>query len=145
MGKHYKGTAPAPPELKPMLEKFRAETCKRGECLKVLPHEWDHLQETGESILLCQRCEVANQCLVQALVYEAGSSYLYRYEMWGGTTPEERFMIDITAAHGPNNDKIARNKILIELRKQNIHLKHEKEKAEKQRLERLKAGEQQLW
>ena len=145
MSKRLNNVSPAPPELKPLIEKYRTETCQKGECLKVTPQQWDEMQTTGEAICLCQKCPVAMQCLVQALVYEAGVSPLYRYEMWGGTTPEERYLIDITASHTPLSDKHARNRQLIEARKQQIHLRHEKEKAQKENENRIKAGEQQLW
>lgn len=145
MSKRLNAISPAPPELKPLIEKYRTETCQNGECLKVTPEKWDEMQTTGEAICLCQKCPVAMQCLIQALIYEAGISQPYRYEIWGGTTPEERYLIDITANHSPGSDKYARNKHLIEARKQQIHLRHEKEKAQKEHENRLKAGEQQLW
>lgn len=145
MSKRLNNVSPAPPELKPLIEQYRTETCKNGECLKVTPEQWDEMQTTGEAICLCQKCPVAMQCLIQALIYEAGISQIYRFEMWGGTTPEERYLIDITASHSPGSDKYARNKHLIEARKQQIHLRHEKEKAQKENENRLKAGEQQLW
>lgn len=145
MSKRLNNVSPAPLELKPLIEKYRTETCQDGECLKVTPQQWDEMQQTGEAICLCQKCPVAMQCLIQALIYEAGISQLYRYEIWGGTTPEERYLIDITASHSPGSDKYARNKHLIEARKQQIHLRHEKEKAQKEHEQRAKAGEQQLW
>lgn len=143
MTRRLSSTSPAPPELKPLIEKYRTETCQNGECLKVTPQKWDEMQQTGEAICLCQKCPVAMQCLVQALVYEAGLSHDFRYEMWGGTTPQERFLIDITACHASVSDSIARTRLLAAVHKQGKCLKRAAEQAGREN--RLEVGECYTW
>ncbi len=143
MTRRLKSTTPAPPELKPLMEKYRAETCQNGECLKVTPQQWDEMQQTGEAVCLCQKCPVAMQCLVQALVYEAGISHDFRYEMWGGTTPQERFLIDITACHGSILDNIARNRLLAAIHKQDKCLKRAAAQADQEN--QLEGSERYTW
>lgn len=39
-------------------------------------------------------CPVAGECLAEAFAFEAGLSADYRYGIWGGLTPRERWVFD---------------------------------------------------
>lgn len=50
-----------------------------------------------EARKICQSCPVAQQCLEDAMRFEAGASS-HRFGMYGGTTPAERDIIELASA-----------------------------------------------
>jgi WhiB family redox-sensing transcriptional regulator len=51
-----------------------------------------HLYDAARTI--CRQCPVRAECLADALEQETGSGCGYRYGMFGGLTPNERYTLD---------------------------------------------------
>ena len=51
----------------------------------------------GDARKVCKGCPVARECLAFALRIEKGTPRRFRYGLWGGKGPEERWQLDETA------------------------------------------------
>lgn len=62
-------------------------------CRSVDPDLWfsDLAERKEQAIELCEQCPVSAACLRAALAEERGTQARYRYGIWGGRTPDERY------------------------------------------------------